>query len=188
MTLALDVSAKPISLIPVKEAVSRLAADLINSRSSDSTPMQVIHEDPSRRFRSQKLDIAAPVVVLFPDCYVELNDVENSKVSRRVMFARDEYSCQYCDFIATSGKAMKQLTLDHVKPARLFHNRGQATTWENVTTACQPCNIRKGGQLPRDCGMMPRNTPVKPNYVQLKFAGRVNDVQRDYIREYFENK
>lgn len=182
MTLALDAAAKPISLIPVKEAISRLATDLMENA---ATPMQVIKEDPQRRFRSQYLDLAMPVVVLFPERFVELNEVDNFQVSRRVMFARDKYTCQYCGFVAHSGKSIKELTLDHVKPARLFDNRSQATTWENVTTACRACNTAKGGKLPRDCGMMPKTTPVKPHYVQLKFAGRVNEAQREYIVDYF---
>ena len=33
--------------------------------------------------------------------------------------------------------------------------------------------------------MMPRSVPVEPHYVQLRFAGRLNKVQRDYVRDYF---
>lgn len=181
MTLALDAAAKPISLIPVQEAVGRLAAEMISNQSGE---IQVFASDETRRFRSQHLDLPAPLIVMFPG-YVELEPNETRYVSRRVVFARDKYSCQYCDFVAEPGKARQQLTIDHVKPARLFASRAEATTWENVTTACRECNSKKAGFLPRECGMMPRTTPRKPHYVQLRFAGRLNAVQREYVTDYF---
>lgn len=180
MTLALDAAAKPISLIPVQEAVARLAAGI----SDDSGQIQVFASDETRRFRSQHLDLPAPLIVMFPG-YVELDPAETRYVSRRVLFARDNYACQYCDFVAEPGKARQQLTIDHVKPARLFSSRAEATFWENCVSACEPCNRKKAGHLPRECGMMPRKVPVQPHYVQLRFAGRLNQVQRDYVTDYF---
>ena len=54
-------------------------------------------------------------------------------ISRRALFARDEWSCVYC---GTSGG---RLTLDHVVP----RSRGGDSVWENVVTACAACNLRK---------------------------------------------
>ena len=51
------------------------------------------------------------------------------------VFLRDRFSCQYC------GRP-QHLTFDHVVPRRL----GGKTSWENVATACAPCNMRKGGR------------------------------------------
>lgn len=184
LTLALDASAKPIGLVSPKQVVAQIAAEY-NSLKKSVIPFV---EDQTRRFRSQHLDLAFPLIVLYPYHYVQISDNKKHTVSRRVLFARDNYSCQYCDYQATPGAASKELTLDHVKPAHLFESRGQATTWENVTTACFKCNQLKGGFLPRECGMMPRNTPGVPNYVQLQFAGRVNSVQRDYIADYYGGK
>jgi len=181
MTLTLDSSAKPISLVPVRDAVAQLAADMISPVGERA---QVLVEDESLRFRSQHLDLAAPVIVMYPG-YVELADNETKQVSRRVVFARDQYACQYCKFTATPGQASRELTIDHVKPARLFPNRAEATTWENVTTACRACNSKKAGSLPREVGMMPRMLPVQPHYVQLRFAGRLNKAQREYVTDYF---
>lgn len=184
MTMTLDVSAKPIELIPVREAVAQVAADMI---SGEAPKIQVLKSDESVRFRSKSLDIPAPIIVLFPR-YVELSNLEGRYVTSRVLFARDNYTCQYCGLVAEPGKASKTLTIDHVKPIHLHKNRGEATTWENCVAACAECNTRKGGHLPRECGMMPMKTPVTPHYVQLRFAGRVNDVQRDYIEEYYSGE
>lgn len=182
MTLTLDAAAKPVGLIPARDAVAQIAEQII----SGSNDITVMASDEGTRFRSQFLDLAAPLIILNSRRYVEVTPVESKYVSKRIMFARDNFTCQYCGFKADPGKAHAQLTIDHVKPARLFESRGQATTWDNVTTACRACNTAKGGKLPRDCGMMPKITPKPPSsYVQLRFAGRLNKVQRDYVEDYF---
>lgn len=185
MTLICDASAKPIGLVPVKHVVSRLAAATLEDNRDGEA--QILLEDNKRLYRSKYLEIPTPLIVMFPS-YVELTKQETNFVSRRVLFARDGWTCQYCGFEAHPKSALKELTLDHVKPARLFSSRGEATTWENITTACRECNTKKGGKLPRDCGMMPKKTPVQPNYVQIRFAGRLSEEQRNYVVDYFGEK
>lgn len=183
MTLTCDAAAKPVGLVPVREAVSRVA-EAIQGEAGGADAVQVLLADERRRFRSQHLDLPAPLVVMFPG-YVELEPRETECVSRRVLFARDGYRCQYCGYRATPGRAARELTMDHVKPARLFGSRAEATTWENVTTACRPCNQRKGGLLPVEAKMYPATTPKRPHYVQLRFAGRLNEAQRQYVIDYY---
>lgn len=181
LTLTVDSSAKPIDLIPLRSAVSHIAGDRM---SPGANRFQVLAEDPERRFRSQRLDLPAPLVVLFPG-YVELNSLQARFVTRRVLLARDRWTCQYCGWVARPGQTEK-LTVDHVKPLRLYRNKKEANTWENCVAACKECNNRKGGLLPRECGMMPLRTPRQPHYVQLRFsAGKLHSAQRDYILDYF---
>lgn len=179
-TLIVDSTAKPIGLTPVQDAVSRMARAAV----SDEAGAQPLVVDPEIRFRSRYLDLPLPVVMM-TEHYVEIPAVDLERVCRRVVFARDRYQCQYCDFTATSGKSRAQLTIDHVKPARLFDKRSDANTYDNVTTACFACNQRKGARLPMHCGMMPRRTPTVPHYAQLRFAGRLNPEQRSYVADYF---
>ena len=187
MTLAVDRAAKPTGLLPVRAAVARVAEQMICGAHDERGSVQVLACDERRRFRSQHLDLPAPLIVMFND-YIELEPGETARVSRRVMFARDRYTCQYCGYEASPGRASRELTVDHVKPAHLFATRADATTWDNVVSACPTCNFKKGGRLPRDCGMMPRGVPARPHYVQLRFAGRLNRVQRDYVCDYFGPK
>ncbi len=74
------------------------------------------------------------------------------KMSRREVFIRDSYSCQYC------GKETRELTLDHVVPRRL----GGEHTWENVASACVSCNLKKAGRTPVQAGMKLRQRPETP--------------------------
>jgi 5-methylcytosine-specific restriction endonuclease McrA len=84
--------------------------------------------------------------------YVRVPRAAQRKISRRALFARDEWSCVYC---GTSGG---RLTLDHVVP----RSRGGDSVWENVVTACAPCNLRKGDRLPEEASMTMRRPPRPP--------------------------
>ncbi len=74
------------------------------------------------------------------------------KLSRLEVFNRDQYTCQYC------GRQTKELTLDHVIPRRW----GGQHVWDNVVSACIPCNRRKGGRTPDEAGMKLLRQPRSP--------------------------
>ena len=75
------------------------------------------------------------------------------KLTRFEVFNRDQYTCQYC------GKETHQLTLDHVIP----RYRGGQHLWENVVSACVPCNRRKAGRTPEEAGMILIHRPSPPH-------------------------
>ncbi len=74
------------------------------------------------------------------------------KLTRFEVFNRDRYTCQYC------SKETRQLTLDHVIP----RYRSGEHTWENVVSACIPCNRRKAGRTPQEAGMKLISSPSRP--------------------------
>ncbi|MFH1032258.1 MAG: HNH endonuclease [Chloroflexota bacterium] len=74
------------------------------------------------------------------------------KLTRVEIFKRDHFTCQYC------GKETRQLTLDHVIP----RYRGGQHTWENVVSACIPCNRNKAGRTPEEAGMTFIHQPIRP--------------------------
>ena len=84
------------------------------------------------------------------------------KLSRKEVFSRDRYTCQYC------GSATKELTLDHVVPK----SKGGGHSWDNLVSACKSCNHRKGGKSPSEARMrllsLPREPKVSPHYVFLQ--------------------
>ena len=84
--------------------------------------------------------------------YVRVPRAIQRKISRRALFARDGWRCVYC---GTSGG---RLTLDHVVP----RSKGGESIWENVVTACAPCNLRKGDRTPEQVGMELRSVPRPP--------------------------
>ena len=84
--------------------------------------------------------------------YVRVPRTLQRKISRRALFARDGWRCMYC------GTASGRLTLDHVVP----RSRGGDSVWENVVTACAPCNLKKGDRLPEEASMTMKRTPRPP--------------------------
>lgn len=80
-------------------------------------------------------------------------------VNRQEVLRRDRHSCQYCG-------SHKHLTLDHVIPV----SRGGLHTWDNVVTACAPCNQRKSNRTPLEAGMPLRNKPKAPMHPTVAFA------------------
>lgn len=102
--------------------------------------------------------------------------VPQLKLSRRSIFARDNYQCQYC------GQNGRELTIDHVVPKRL----GGPATWENLVACCRRCNARKGDKPLQHSGLRLRREPKRPRYVPYislaKYvAGQKNEVWRSYL-------
>lgn len=88
--------------------------------------------------------------------------------SRRNLFARDHFTCQYCG--VQPGTA--NLTIDHVQP----RSRGGTSTWENCVLACLPCNLRKADRTPAEAKMPLRKAPVKPAW-QPMYAQRAVKIE-----------
>ncbi len=74
------------------------------------------------------------------------------KVTRREVFRRDNYTCQYC------GKHTNDLTIDHVLPRHM----GGQHVWKNVVAACPSCNHRKGGRVLEEANMRLLRPPTEP--------------------------
>jgi 5-methylcytosine-specific restriction endonuclease McrA len=84
------------------------------------------------------------------------------KLTRREVFRRDNYTCQYC------GRKTTNLTIDHVLPRHL----GGAQIWSNVVTACSSCNHRKGGRTLHDANMHLLHQPKEPPRSATYIFGR----------------
>ena len=89
--------------------------------------------------RGVRLRLRVPEVVALSG-YDRL-PVAHVTFSRRNIFKRDHYTCQYC------GKTCdrKDLNLDHVLP----RSRGGEHVWENVVAACRACTAIRTGAADR---------------------------------------
>ncbi len=95
------------------------------------------------------------------------------RLSRRAVFYRDGFTCQYC------GQTAKQLTLDHITP----RSRGGSHDWANVIAACIPCNHRKAGLTPKEANMRLLQEPKapQPNPYYLFHHRQILDEWRQFI-------
>lgn len=111
-----------------------------------------------REVHSPSLTMKIPSVVSLKDYVQQLG---SPAFTRFNLFLRDGFTCQYCG-------ASADLTFDHVTP----RSKGGRTTWDNIVTACSPCNFRKGGKTLRESRMSLRRPPRPPHMQELKALGR----------------
>ena len=109
--------------------------------------------------RSPSFTMQLPSVVCLKS-YVK--PARHPAFTRFNVFLRDRFQCQYCG-------SPNDLTFDHVIP----RSRGGLTTWENVVAACSPCNLKKGGLMPKDAGMHPHQPAYQPTVHDLHNNGRL---------------
>ena len=137
----------PLSLWPWQEVVKAVFQDRVDVV---STYDKVVH--------SPSIEFQLPSVVSLKQ-YVDQD--RPPAFTRFNLFLRDGFACQYCG-------CAQDLTFDHIIP----RSRGGRTTWENIVTACAPCNLRKGGRTPREAGMHPGKSTRRPSMYELQDLGR----------------
>ncbi|MCJ7426080.1 MAG: HNH endonuclease [Dehalococcoidales bacterium] len=120
---------------------------------------------------STSLEFPVPSVIRL--AYIIKRPRPQRKLTRLEIFQRDHFTCQYC------GKQTSQLTLDHVIP----RYRGGEHLWENVVSACIPCNRRKAGRTPSEAGMKLLCSPAPPHgdrffYIPYRYRQSQNQWQK----------
>lgn len=91
--------------------------------------------------------------------YLKINNYR-VKFSRKNLFIRDNYTCQYCNY----RYDIANLTYDHVIPKSIWNfDTGSPTTWTNIVTACIECNRKKRNRTPKQANMPLQNLPSIPN-------------------------
>jgi 5-methylcytosine-specific restriction endonuclease McrA len=139
--LVLNATFEPINVCTV-----RRAAVLLLKEKAEMV------EHASWELRSESLTLPRPVVIRLVTYVNVPRDTHRRKITRRAVFARDRWTCQYCG-------SRSNLTVDHVVP----RCRGGASSWDNIVTSCAPCNRRKGDGLLRHVGMSLRRRPRTPS-------------------------
>jgi 5-methylcytosine-specific restriction endonuclease McrA len=79
------------------------------------------------------------------------------RLTRANVMLRDGHRCRYC---GRSG-GERPLNIDHVLP----RSRGGEDRWDNLVTACQACNRRKGRRTPQEAGMPLRGGVAAPHWM-----------------------
>src|SRR6202020_1221113 len=146
--LVLNATYEPINVCTVRRAVVLLLKE----------KAEVI-EQSERQLHSANSSITRPAVIRLVTYVKVPRDSQRRKITRRAVFARDDWTCQYCGSRA-------QLTVDHVVP----RSKGGLSTWDNIVASCAPCNRRKGNLLPRQVGMRltkPPRTPSPTVFIQV---------------------
>jgi 5-methylcytosine-specific restriction endonuclease McrA len=139
--LVLNATYEPVNVCTVRRAVVLLL----------KAKAEVV-EHASWDLHSETTTLARPMVIRLVTFVKVPRDTHRRKITRRAVFARDGWQCQYCG-------SRNNLTVDHVIP----RSKGGQSTWENIVASCAPCNRRKGDHLPGKVGMHPARPPRVPH-------------------------
>lgn len=145
--LLLNADVAPVSILPLstvswEEAIRYIVLDKV----------EVLAWYEDWVVHSEHWNTRVPAIIMLKEYQKPKNTM---RLSKRNIFLRDQYTCQYCGTSCTDSSA----TLDHVLP----QSKGGTTTWENSATACKPCNYKKAASTK----MKPFTTPHKPHYWEL---------------------
>jgi len=145
-TLLLSSGYEPLTTIPWQRAISLLTLGKVE-----------VVEEYEKQIRSVSVTLKMPAVVRLVNMF--RREKQRIKFSRVNVLARDRWTCQYC------GKKFpdRELTYDHVVP----RSQGGKTCWENIVTACQDCNAKKGDRTPAQARMQLKSLPVRPAWVPI---------------------
>lgn len=144
--LVLNASFEPIHVVTWQRALQLLFQGKVE-----------VIEESDREIRTVRLTIKVPAVLRLIQ-YVPLTRKRGMvRFSRANILQRDQHTCQYCN----RPFNRMQLTLDHVTPIV----QGGRKSWENIVTACKPCNQKKGGRTPVQAGMQLVRKPRQPAWL-----------------------
>lgn len=151
--LVLNADFRPLSYYPLslwswQDTVKAVFLDRVN-----------IVSEYDRRVRSVNFEMHLPSVVSLKT-YVK--PALYPAFTRFNVFLRDRFVCQYCG-------SRHELTFDHLVPRA----RGGETRWDNVVTACSPCNLTKGSKSLSQSGMRLTQFPYRPTVFELHRNGRL---------------
>ncbi len=159
--LVLNQSYEPLSVCSVQKAVI-----LIFLMKAD-----IVIENPHRKIRTVNSNYPFPSVIRLSN-YTRV-PFKNIMLSRKNILRRDGHRCQYC------GGTAAPLTVDHIVPRA----RGGMDSWENMVTACLPCNNHKRDRTPERAGMTLRSVPRRPSRVSfiVQSVHQVDELWKPYL-------
>ncbi len=153
--LVLNADFRPLSYFPLslwswQDAVRNVFTGRVNVVSEYDT---VVH--------SPSVEMNLPSVIALKE-YAK--PVDRAAFTRFNLFLRDMFACQYCGIQLPPH----DLTFDHVVP----RCRGGRTHWENIVTACRPCNSHKAHKSVEEARMQLLTPPYRPSNFELQEHGR----------------
>ena len=163
--LLLNASYEPMNLVTAPKALT-----LVWRRVAE-----VLEFDSGQFVHTTRFAFELPSVIRLTH-YIDIRSRQNRVTNRHRIFSRDHYRCQYC---GRRGTAF-DLTLDHILPK----SRGGRTLAENLATACQVCNNRKGDRTPEEARMPLLTNPAALYYGLERAAWRDAAWSRPEWRKY----
>jgi 5-methylcytosine-specific restriction endonuclease McrA len=163
-TLVLSQSYEPVKIVSWQRAITLLFLGKVE-----------VIEEYDRNIKTTSLVIKIPAVVRLLAAFRHHRKLV--KFSRINIYARDNYTCQYC---GEKKRRIDELTYDHVVP----RSQGGKTEWTNIVTACSSCNSEKANRTPAQAGMRLRKQPTQPTAIPALVVAVSRESAPDAWRDY----
>ncbi len=154
--LIVDAAMTPVAVVPLKSALTKLYSSEERKRNDlwFARPNVIAYSEDGALIGVRQ-DIRVPSIIQLGR--VVPRHRQRVRFCRKSIFARDQFTCQYCGCEFKSEK----LQIEHVLPRA----QGGTTCWENIVTSCMDCNQKKANRTPEQAGMKLLSKPCKPTYV-----------------------
>ncbi|MGH7128588.1 MAG: HNH endonuclease [Planctomycetaceae bacterium] len=163
-TLVLNRNWQPVGVVPVARSLVKVysgTARVVDPQDyrlytwADWSRLRPAEGEPF--IQTQRFRLRVPEVVTLT--HYDRVPTKTVTFSRRNIFKRDRFTCQYC----STQPGSEELTIDHVMP----RSQGGQTTWENCVLACLECNKRKADRTPDQARMPLKRWPSRPSWKPL---------------------
>lgn len=152
--VVLNASYEPLSIVSAKRGIILC----FEGKAS------IIEEHPEMVIRSPKQEWGVPTqVVLNKFVKARTTFRAPAPLTKRSLYLRDKYTCQYCGRHKRELRHKEFLTKDHIVP----RESGGKDTWENLVTACSSCNNKKANRPLADTGMKLKKKPYSPTVFEI---------------------
>jgi len=177
--IAIDTTTVRKALVWMYRGMARaIAPDTFETHDFSSwSDLAIASGEPA--IHSISLRIRVPEIIIL----ALYNEVPRKEVvfSRRNIYKRDRFTCQYCG----EQPGSEELTIDHILPRSV----GGRSTWENCVLACVDCNRHKANRTPDGAGMRLLKPPVRPPwtpFLSLKLGIRKASWERFVSERYWD--
>ena len=142
-TLVVDMSYQPVQIVCWQRAITLVLA----------ARAEVLEEHHDVKIHTVSNEFPVPSIIR-----LRRNAVRSFRVRlvRSNIYRRDNFTCAYC----CRRHPENFLSIDHIIPI----SRGGKRTWENLVTACRPCNSAKGNKTPEQAKMRLHYRPRSPTW------------------------
>lgn len=185
-TLVLNRSWVAIDTTTVRKALVWMYRGMARAIAPDSfetydfaswTDLAVAKDEPC--IHTVNIRIRVPEIIIL----ALYNEVPKKEVvfSRRNLYKRDHFTCQYC----SRQPGSEELTIDHILPRA----RGGKSSWENCVLACVECNRKKANRTPVEAAMQLKKAPIRPPwtpFISLRLGARKASWERFVSERYWD--
>jgi len=132
---------------------------------------ETVKESPTTIYNQDRTySFVVPMVIRLVE-YVKSLFRNKIPYTKRNIFVRDGYICQYCH----KKLDISDCTVDHIVPKV----DGGKSSWENCVCSCKKCNNIKGDKTLKQSGMRLKKQPVQPSagdFIRLRSSHLIDQL------------